>query len=250
MKCIKCNNKLTGSQTKFCSVDCLAAFGSQVGQHYDAQKKRGISRKLHLIERSGGKCSICGYNKNISSLCFHHEDPSTKSFELDIRRLSNNSMKTIEEEFKKCILLCHNCHNELHNPSLTLKNYENWEIKLGEATGDGCYHSHLLKLNSNEIDSIINDINEGISTLTWMAEKYDVTYPALKKFLVDKSVNNVLVLKEVKKRKPWTKATKIVWPTNEELLEAIKKSTYAGVARALGVFDNAIRKRLKRRGLI
>lgn len=87
---------------------------------YKYQKDRGIERKLHLIKIKGGCCELCGYTKNVAALDFHHKDPSMKSFRLDIRHLSNRSMKDILEEASKCSLLCANCHREVHNPDLIM----------------------------------------------------------------------------------------------------------------------------------
>lgn len=39
--------------------------------------------------------------------------------------------------------------------------------------------------------------------------------------------------------------TKIIWPTNQNLLNMLENSSYSAIARELGVSDNAIRKRLK-----
>lgn len=64
----------------------------------------------------GGSCYICGYKKNFSALIFHHCDPKKKKFKLDIRSLSNRKISRISDELKKCVLLCHNCHAEVHNP--------------------------------------------------------------------------------------------------------------------------------------
>ena len=73
---------------------------------------RRFELKKKCIEYLGGKCSKCGYNKSLQSLCFHHLDPQIKKFK--ISGSHSHSWKTIEEELKKCILLCHNCHHELH----------------------------------------------------------------------------------------------------------------------------------------
>ncbi len=91
--------------------------------NYQAQKLRGLNRKLHFISVKGGKCEICGYNKNISALCFHHVDPSVKEVSLDIRHLSNGTMATLSAEVEKCQLLCHNCHMEIHHPSGEISNF-------------------------------------------------------------------------------------------------------------------------------
>lgn len=41
--------------------------------------------------------------------------------------------------------------------------------------------------------------------------------------------------------------TKIAWPSHEDLLNMVKSSSYLATGRALGVSDNAVRKRLVRR---
>jgi 5-methylcytosine-specific restriction endonuclease McrA len=86
---------------------------------YEAQKARALKRKLYFIEKLGGKCCKCGYHKNISALEFHHLDPSEKEFGADARHLSNTSMEKLEREIEKCILVCANCHREIHHPDLS-----------------------------------------------------------------------------------------------------------------------------------
>ena len=68
-----------------------------------------------------GGCEKCGYNKNDAAQEFHHLDSKTKSFQLDLRSLSNRKWLAIAEEAKKCILLCSNCHAELHNPECLIE---------------------------------------------------------------------------------------------------------------------------------
>jgi len=62
---------------------------------------------------------MCGYTRNLTALCFHHQDPRSKSFTIDIRRCSNSSWTTLLTEAVKCRLLCLNCHAELHNPAFS-----------------------------------------------------------------------------------------------------------------------------------
>ena len=69
----------------------------------------------------GGSCISCGYDKNTSALEFHHRVPADKSFQLDLRSLSNRSWANILSEVKKCDLLCSNCHKELHNPDCSIE---------------------------------------------------------------------------------------------------------------------------------
>jgi len=113
--CIVCGAPLQGRQEKYCSVTCK----NRALQSYPAQKRRGLARKLELVKARGGRCSICGYDKNLAALTFHHIS-SDKEFKLDMRSLSNRTFDTVLAEAEKCILVCHNCHAELHNPHLDL----------------------------------------------------------------------------------------------------------------------------------
>lgn len=83
---------------------------------YLSQTRRGLTCKLSLIDERGGGCEICGYNKNIGAIEFHHRDPSKKDGGLDMRKLSNSTMEWIRTEFAKCSVICSNCHREHHNP--------------------------------------------------------------------------------------------------------------------------------------
>ena len=84
------------------------------------RKEKGIDSKKKLIAMKGGGCEVCGYNKNLAALCFHHKDPKTKSFSIDARMLISTKWNKILKEANKCMLLCANCHAETHNPHLAL----------------------------------------------------------------------------------------------------------------------------------
>ena len=114
-KCNNCQADLSGNQTKWCSVKCKQSTANNKFQNYQAQQERGRSRKRDLIKMKGGGCEICGYNKSLAALSFHHLDPSTKLFQLDIRSLSNRKINYILDEASKCQLLCSNCHMEVHH---------------------------------------------------------------------------------------------------------------------------------------
>lgn len=120
-KCEVCAAFLKGSQTKFCSTTCKRKhFSATAPSTYVYQQGRAIERKLIFTKLLGGKCEECGYDKNLASLVFHHINASEKGFSVDARKMSNTKMTTLLEEVKKCKLLCHNCHNELHYPHLDL----------------------------------------------------------------------------------------------------------------------------------
>ena len=87
--------------------------------YYQNQKLRGLKRKYEAIMAKGGKCEICGYDKNLAALDFHHVNPEEKEFQIDARKFANSNLNTLKEELDKCILVCANCHRELHYPLLT-----------------------------------------------------------------------------------------------------------------------------------
>lgn len=79
---------------------------------YDYQVKRWIDRKIKAIEYKGGSCTSCGYAKHYSALEFHHPNPLEK--DCDWNKLRLKSWDKITSELDKCILLCSNCHREVH----------------------------------------------------------------------------------------------------------------------------------------
>jgi hypothetical protein len=76
-------------------------------------KNKRKSVKQDTINKMGGKCSICGYNKSIFALQFHHLDPSKKIFNVSAN-LGKYSLQSIKNEIEKCIVVCANCHFEIH----------------------------------------------------------------------------------------------------------------------------------------
>jgi hypothetical protein len=74
-------------------------------------------KKIFAVEQFGRKCQRCGYDKCINALQFHHVDPSKKNYEpayLIMRRSWDVAFK----ELQKCILVCANCHAEIHYQNL------------------------------------------------------------------------------------------------------------------------------------
>ncbi len=79
----------------------------------EAVKKRRKKIRQMALDRLGGKCSRCGYDQCEEALEFHHLDSSQKDFGISSQGYTR-SWKRVEEELKKCILLCANCHREIH----------------------------------------------------------------------------------------------------------------------------------------
>ena len=67
---------------------------------YDYQVQRALKRKIYLINLRNGRCEICGYDKNLAAMEFHHIDPLAKETRLDSRHLSNSTMEKILLEFE------------------------------------------------------------------------------------------------------------------------------------------------------
>jgi 5-methylcytosine-specific restriction endonuclease McrA len=87
--------------------------------HRAAYLKKAVSerrKKLRqkALEHFGNKCQICGYSKSPRALSFHHLDPKTKKFGISMRGMTR-SWDKIESELKKCVLICSNCHAEVHD---------------------------------------------------------------------------------------------------------------------------------------
>lgn len=78
-----------------------------------AVAKRRKKLREDLVAYNGGKCCICGYDKYIGALEFHHIFEDDKNFGLSSRGLTR-SWEKMKTEADKCILVCSNCHKEIH----------------------------------------------------------------------------------------------------------------------------------------
>ena len=67
-----------------------------------------------MVLAMGGKCQCCGYDRCNDSLAFHHIDPTEKELGFSGIRANPKKWNKIIEELRKCILVCHNCHSEIH----------------------------------------------------------------------------------------------------------------------------------------
>lgn len=101
-KSVECFYKRRNNYNSIC-CDCENA-NTLTRQHTQKQK---------CIDYKGGKCVICGYNKLIAVLQFHHIRPENKLFTIGNYHLHKFDEKIINE-LNKCILLCANCHLEVH----------------------------------------------------------------------------------------------------------------------------------------
>lgn len=78
----------------------------------ERQRKNRRAKKQALVDYLGGKCSMCGYDKCLGALEFHHLDPNEKEFSVAL--IKDKSLDELKQEADKCILVCSNCHKEIH----------------------------------------------------------------------------------------------------------------------------------------
>lgn len=78
-----------------------------------AVAKRRKRIKEMAITLLGGKCLFCGYKRCNDALDFHHVDEKNKKFGLSKDGITRSWQK-VKVEIQKCILVCANCHREIH----------------------------------------------------------------------------------------------------------------------------------------
>ena len=79
-------------------------------QNAVTERRRKVKRLL--VEEAGGCCVLCGYDRLVAALQFHHVDPGTKRFSLS-QKGHTFGIALARQEASKCVLLCANCHVEV-----------------------------------------------------------------------------------------------------------------------------------------
>jgi hypothetical protein len=102
-----------------CSTHGLTTFVLEGRGYYrcrECRKQRVVDwrrrTKRTLVDEAGGACMLCGYDRCLAALEFHHLDPTTKLFGLGVSGVTR-AIETLRLEAKKCVLLCSNCHAEV-----------------------------------------------------------------------------------------------------------------------------------------
>lgn len=106
-----------------CGNECRKkSISQELKEYYTEPKKKQSKRndlKKQLIDLLGGKCQFCGYSKSISALSFHHKNPTEKDFKI-AKGLITKTIEELTDEVKKCMLVCSNCHCEIHDGLLCI----------------------------------------------------------------------------------------------------------------------------------
>lgn len=136
------------------------------------QKKR-YKIKEKSVSYKGGKCEICGYDKCIDALEFHHLDPSQKDFGISYKGYVR-SWDKVKEELDKCIMVCANCHREIHakekeDYKKTIINHKKRNIPT--------YDEYILKIvKMKELGKSYYDISKELNIARNTAMKYYKQY--------------------------------------------------------------------------
>jgi hypothetical protein len=77
----------------------------------EAVTRRHRKLKQTLVDEAGGACAVCGYDRCLGNLHFHHVVPSEKAFEIQMGL--GKSIAAYRDEARKCVLVCANCHGEI-----------------------------------------------------------------------------------------------------------------------------------------
>lgn len=78
-------------------------------EHVSRRRQR---TKATLAAERGGRCALCGYDRYLGALQFHHRDRESKKFAISSGGFTRG-LERAREEARKCTLLCANCHAEV-----------------------------------------------------------------------------------------------------------------------------------------
>lgn len=147
--------------------------------------------KIRAVEYKGGKCEMCGYDKCISAMEFHHPDPKKKDF-----HISHGSYGWEKIQIAKCQLLCCRCHREVHDFSSTssISEREKTELIRLSAKKESAEKRKIHSRNVKEVFSKLKFVRENkwpsidlLSKIIWekpitvVAKEIGVSDKAVKK---------------------------------------------------------------------
>jgi hypothetical protein len=85
----------------------------------EAVIRRRRKVKAILVAEAGRRCCVCGYDRCVAALQFHHLDRTQKLLGLSERGIAY-ALETLRAEAAKCVLICSNCHAEVENGVIQL----------------------------------------------------------------------------------------------------------------------------------
>ena len=105
-------NKDTGEESRVYEQWCSEESWKKQLVNKANQKKRNSDSNREFVKRVKRiyGCSVCGYKKSLMGLHFHHIGPKVNG----ISNMFGYSRKSLREEIRNCVLVCSNCHFEIH----------------------------------------------------------------------------------------------------------------------------------------
>jgi hypothetical protein len=165
--------------------------------------------KTYATKAFGSKCGICGYDKCVQALDFHHINPEEKIFNPSMGGVTR-SWEILSSELRKCVCLCSNCHREVH---AGVTNIPENITRFNESYAEWDYAN---KATPKEKDNCPQCGTEKLTTQKYCSNKCA------------------------------SAARTRDYPPLDELISLVKKHGYTGTGRLFNCSDNAIRKRIMR----
>lgn len=197
--------------------------------------------KKQCLDYKGGKCLSCGYNNYQGALEFHHLNPNEKEFHL--ASVKHNSFNNeIKKELDKCILLCSNCHREIHGNVISYDEQTNTVIK--NNIKNLIWNPTIKENISLNYEDILSRLKNKIS-ISEIAKDLNIS----KDYLLILLKNNNIYISKIKEQQDILHPKKIQWPPKEELEKLLWEKPTTYIAKELGVSDKAVEKHIKKLGL-
>jgi hypothetical protein len=202
--------------------------------------------KEEAINYKGGKCISCNYNDYQGALEFHHLDPNEKEFSISTTK--HLTLEKIKVELDKCILLCANCHREIHANRIKYDLKTNSITKFSKIETLTWVPKNSLIQNSVKHTINVKEIENRLKnkeTLKAIANELDITSDYLSALLTQKGIYTSEMIEQQEILHP----KKIVWPSIEEMAKLVWEKSTVTLARELGVSDVAIAKFCKKHNI-
>ena len=162
--------------------------------------------KERAVYVMGGHCVCCGYDRCQTALEFHHLDPTQKDYQ--ISNSNNSSWAAVRNELPKTVLVCANCHREIHAGLID-------SVSLS---------SSFDEERAKEIDTKVEEVKSH--------KIYYCKYCGKEVWAGNDRCPECAALMRRKAERP----------SREELKDDIRNNSMVSVGKKYGVTDNAIRK--------
>lgn len=173
---------------------------------YVASFKRRV--KIALIKAFGDKCQLCGNSYEDYIYDFHHIDPSSKKFGISTNN-TTHSRAGYAEEAKKCCMVCANCHRKIEHGSEQFNLISNFDEEIYYKTLEEIVQKNIHNKPSGRVSKapsreILKELayNE---TFVSIANKYEVTDAAIRKWLTKYGLPNSKTLINMYSKEEWDK---------------------------------------------